>query len=398
MGTSAVKVVHLITLLEFGGAQGNTIHTVQHLDPDDFETHLWTGHGAYWDKKVKGPLGLSEKVRYFPFLVRDPNPFFDLMALFQLWRALRKSKTDILHTHSSKAGIIGRLAGWVAGVPHIIHTFHGFGFNDEQKPWVRWFYVSLEKLMAPLCDRLIFVSQSNQTLATKLGIGLPEQYELIRSGVPMGQIKKNGMSVNRGQFRNQQGIPTNAKVVITIGAFKPQKNLFDFLETAKKISDVVPESFFVLLGDGILRNSLENRVKELDLSSRILMPGWREDATSFLAVSDVFVMTSLWEGLPRALVEAMLLGLPSVCYDTDGARDLLNREEGTLVPQRDVEALAQKVSFLLNQDRQPNQLSEELKKRITNDFDIDFMVQQQALLYKKLLLRRSQVDNPQLKH
>ena len=150
MPQSPIKVVHLITLLEFGGAQGNTLHTVQTLNPNLFETSLWAGSGAYWDEKVSYFVETKNRIRFFRSLVRPLHPIFDVFALFFIWKALREVKPTILHTHSSKAGIIGRVAGWLAGVPILIHTFHGFGFNKEQKPWTRWHFIFLEKIIAVL--------------------------------------------------------------------------------------------------------------------------------------------------------------------------------------------------------------------------------------------------------
>ncbi|MCG3203913.1 MAG: Glycosyltransferase Gtf1 [Elusimicrobia bacterium] len=380
-----VKVVHLITLLEFGGAQGNTIYTVTHLDPKNFDTHLWSGKGAYWDTKIEESLPLKNRIKFFPTLVRPLNPLFDFLALLSLWRALKAFKPTILHTHSSKAGIIGRLAGKLAGVPIMVHTFHGFGFNDQQKPWTRGLFVFLEKIIAPLSDALIFVSQSNQTVARNLEIGKENQFHLIRSGILLDQIKSFCQTFSRNEFRSTHGIPVGARVIITIGAFKPQKNLSDFIEVAKIVSASQPDTFFIILGDGELRESLEKKISEHGLNMKFLLPGWREDAISFLAAADIFVLTSLWEGLPRALVEAMALGLPALCYKTDGIQDLLSPEEGTLLPQKDEKGMAAQIIDILQNEGRRTILSNRNKSRIGIEFDINHMVLQQERLYLNLL-------------
>lgn len=372
------KVVHLITLLELGGAQGNTLYTVRHLDPDLFETTLWAGPGAYWDQAAKSDLGKLGRLRFFNRLVRPINPLYDFIVIFDLWRAFRSEKPTIVHTHSSKAGILGRLAAHLAGVPIIIHTFHGFGFNDQQNFLVRGLFIWLEKWVAQYSTALIFVSKPNQETATQLKIGDPSKYHLIRSGIPIEAILRRASAADRNEVRRSLGIPNAAPLVTSIGPFKPQKNLGDFIRAAHVIHNELPGAHFLVVGDGAERTFLENQIKEAGLNEVFHLPGWREDIPEILAASSIFVLSSLWEGLPRSLVEALLVGLPAVCYDTDGIRDVLPDEE-CLVKQGDFALLAQKAIALL---KQPKNTGKDL---IDDDFDIDKMVTQQADLYQTLL-------------
>jgi glycosyltransferase involved in cell wall biosynthesis len=380
-----IKVLHLITLLEFGGAQGNTIHTVENLDPHFFETHLWAGKGAYWDTDVLKSLGGSGRLRFFRSLVRELNPLLDFLALVTLFRAIKRLQPTILHTHSSKAGILGRLAGRLAGVPILVHTFHGFGFNDRQKPWTRRLFVSLERWIAPWTTKLIFVSESNIETAKRTKIGRESQYELIRSGVPLNKLRATALTTDPSALREELGISAESTLVTTIGAFKPQKNLDDFLLFAKQVRSLVPTTTFLIIGDGALRPALQRKTKELDLEKHVLMPGWRRDVPEILSISDVFVLTSLWEGLPRALVEAMALGVPPVCYRTDGINDLLEGNEKLLVNQGDIGDMTQKVVELFKNREQRAMISDLVRKKITTAFDIDVMVDQQHRLYLQLI-------------
>jgi glycosyltransferase involved in cell wall biosynthesis len=379
------KVVHLITLLEFGGAQGNTIHTATHLNPELFDVELWTGPGAYWDSEILKKSKLKNRVRFFTHLVREVNPLQDFLAIFQLWNALRKFKPDIIHTHSSKAGILGRLAACLAGVPIVIHTFHGFGFNNEQNKYVKGLYVFLEKFVARFTDTLIFVSESNRNWAEELKIGNPTCYELIRSGVPINSIKEIQNTLQPQEVRKSLNIPFTSKVLITISAFKPQKNLDDFIDTAMLINNKIKDVYYIVVGDGVLRPSLEKKIKELGLENQFRMTGWRQDVPALLAQSDVFVLTSLWEGLPRALVEALILGRPSVCYDTDGVRDLLSIGGGVLIPQKRPDLMSLEIIKLLTNSAYWTQLSRDATQLIGLDFDIDEMVKRQENLYLKVL-------------
>ncbi len=364
-----------------GGAQGNTLYTVEHLAPAKFEVYLWSGRGAYWDSAVRKNTALEKRVRFFSCLVRPVNPVMDVFAIFQLWNALRKEKPDILHTHSSKAGILGRIAARLANVPIVIHTFHGFGFNDQQKPRTRSFFVWLERKIAPFATKLVFVSKSNQEEARALQIGCPDQYVLIRSGVPLARIAETASRTNRNAIRVALNIPVEAPLVTTVGAFKPQKNLADFIRMAAAVVQKSPTTNFLIIGDGAQRKALEGLAREHNLTERLKMPGWREDVVALLAASDVFVLTSLWEGLPRALLEAVQVGVPVLCYETDGVKDLFDPSDPTLVPRKDWSTMAKRVNLLLASPAHARALAAAAKTKITSDFDIDVMVEQQAKLY-----------------
>lgn len=380
-----IKVVHLITLLELGGAQGNTIYTVEHLDTNIFDAYLWCGKGAYWDKRVNRTLHPKGKLRYFSFLDRPLNPIYDLIALLQLWVALMKERPKIIHTHSSKSGILGRIAAKMAGIDIIIHTFHGFGFNDRQNFFLRWLYISLEKLTARFSTALIFVSKSNWKTAQELNIGNDARYRLIRSGIHIRQFSSSFTEIMKKEIRTRFLIPPEVPIVTTVGAFKPQKNLLAFIELAKKIHDGAPDIHFLVVGDGATRPQLETAISNHELKSTVHLLGWREDLPEIMAISTVFVLTSLWEGLPRALVEACMSGVPSVCFDTDGVRDILSQGGGFLIPQGDLQTLAVKVEELLFNPEIRQKKSIEAKSLIGKEFDIDSMVKQQEILYQTLL-------------
>lgn len=385
-----VKVVHLITLLEFGGAQGNTIHTVQNLNPSRFEAHLWCGRGGYWDSDVISSLKSEKRLHFFPRLVRQISPLNDLLVIFDLVRALKKLRPGIIHTHSSKAGIVGRMAARIARVPIVIHTFHGFGFNDQQKPWTRALFIFIERWVAQFSNKLIFVSKANQETARKLQIGDMSQHVVIRSGVRLKSMPESLSIVDKNKLKSDMGISFSDSIVVTIGPFKPQKNLVDFISMAERTLKSHPNVSFLIIGDGLLRPGLEAQINQRKLQGKVKLLGWRKDVPQLLSIVDVFVMTSLWEGLPRSLVEAMNVGVPPVCYETDGVRDLLNLEEGTMVRQRDLESLSENVLRLLTDKDHHLQISRIVRKRIGSEFDIDEMVRTQEDLYRSLLT----VDNP----
>jgi glycosyltransferase involved in cell wall biosynthesis len=372
-----LKVAHVITLLELGGAQQNTLYTVQHLDPEAFEPVLICGRGALLDQEA---LAGRCPVHFIGALVRPVNPWLDVIAFFQIWKLLKRLKPDIVHTHSAKAGILGRWAARLAGVPVILQTYHGFGFNREQSPWAQALYHFLERRTARFSHALIVVSKTNQEEALSLGIGRAEQYRLIRSGVPLDQYRSL-----RRTTQAPAGISLlpQHRLIVTVGPFKPQKNLLDFIRAAADVHSQEPEARFLIVGDGELRFSLEKEITRLNLEAVFFIPGWRRDIPDIFSRTDVFVLTSLWEGLPRALVEAMAAGLPCVANAVDGVQDVLvDGVNGFRVAPKNPQLTAERILRLLKNPEEAAEIGRKAREFIGREFDITHMVHQQEELYK----------------
>ncbi len=379
MARKRIKVAHIITQLELGGAQQNTLYTVEHLARERFEPILLCGRGAYLDKE-------TERVDFQTFfinsLVRPVSPFLDLVALAEIFLVLRREKPLIVHTHSSKAGILGRWAARLAGVPLIIHTFHGFGFTPEQNFWTRRFFIWLEKAAARISTALVAVSHANREEALSLGIGRSEQYRLIRSGVPLGLYRS---LTRRPNVPDGLSLGTGHKLVTTVGPFKPQKNLADFIRAAARVHAQFPDARFLMVGDGDERPELERIIRGHRLEDVFLLPGWRRDIPHLFMRTTVFALTSLWEGLPRALVEAMASGLPCVANAVDGVRDVVaDGVNGFLTPPKRPDLTAERILQLLQNPRLALQMGERARESVRSEFDIDHMVLKQEELYEEL--------------
>lgn len=373
-----LKAAHLITRLDFGGAQANTLYTAAHLDPARFDALIIAGRGGRLDPQA-GPVRLL----YAEKLVHPVRPLSDLAAFFELRALLKREKPDVAHTHSSKAGILGRLAAAAAGVPAVVHTFHGFGFHPRQNFLVRSFYVLLEKFCARFSDALVFVSRSNMETARAAGIGDPGRYRLIRSGVKLAGYPAK---TDRAARRAELGLSAGDQVVLSIGNAKPQKNPGDFIEAAARLSAARPRAKFVFVGGGEQLEDLRSQVRARGLGGSCIFTGWREDSAELLAAADVFALTSLWEGLPRALVEALRTGLPAVCYATDGVTDILKEGvNGFPVPQGDLGAFCGALARLLDDAALRARLAAGAAETDLAEFDIDYMVRQQEELYTALL-------------
>ncbi|OGS38847.1 MAG: hypothetical protein A2506_09395 [Elusimicrobia bacterium RIFOXYD12_FULL_66_9] len=379
-----LKVVHVVTRLDLGGAQQNTLHTVRSLDPKRFDAALVCGEGGYLDEEVRGDEGL--RTVFIDSLVREVSPLRDLLAMLEMRRLFSIERPVIVHTHSSKAGILGRLAATLAGVPIIVHTYHGFGFHDRQNPIAKSVYVLLERLCALATTRTIFVSHANQDYAARHGIRGAAEGVIIRSGVRLSDFPAK---VDAAALKTAAGIGMHKPVVVSIGNLKPQKNAGDFIAAAAKAAERVPDAHFVFLGEGPQRPRLEAKAFALGLHSRFHFLGWRRDGEQWLAAADVFALTSLWEGLPRSLVEAMKTGLPSVCYATDGVGDILkDGDNGFLIEPGDIAAFAERLVSLLTDEGLRRRLGAAAAASIGPEFDIDGMVRSQESLYESLVAAR----------
>jgi glycosyltransferase involved in cell wall biosynthesis len=375
-----IKVFHIITKLELGGAQGNTLYTCAHLDRAGFSAELVCGPGGILDTQAKSG---AYPAHFVPELVREINPLKDIAACIKLYRLLKKHKPHIVHTHSSKAGILGRLAAKLAGVPVIIHTFHGFGFTPGQKPPVRAVFVFAEKFCARFSTALIFVSKANMDEARKRGFCDKGNWRLIRSGIKLSDYPPE--KPDRAGTLASLALPPDARYVLCIGNFKPQKNPLDFVRVAAEVAKKMPDIFFVCTGDGELKNAARDLALKNGIAGRCRFPGWRGDAPQLLACAEAFTLTSLWEGLPRAVVEALKSGAPCALYATDGVRDIIrDGENGFIVPPGNAAALAEKISALLGDAALRARMADAARTTDLKEFDIDEMVKSQERLYLEL--------------
>jgi len=386
--TSRHRVLHVITRLIVGGAQENTLLTVEGLQRDGWEVDVAAGlqtgaEGSLWE--VAEAQGLSSRpVRN---LVREINPLKDSLALAALFQMMRKRKYSIVHTHSSKAGILGRLAARMAGVPVIVHTVHGWGFHEHMSAPRRALFILLERVTAHFTNCLITVSSSDQKLGLTHGIGKADRYRLIRSGIELDRFAKS--SSDSAQLRIELGIPEGRPVVGSVTRLSPQKAPLDLGEAIVRVGRAMPEVQFVIVGDGPQRPDLERYLGERDLLDRTLMVGLREDVENFLPLFDVFVLSSLWEGLPRVLPQAMAAGLPIVCTGTEGSREaVVEGENGFLVAPGATGDMAARILALLGDAEARQRMGKTGRARV-RQFDVVTMVEEIENLYNLLLKRKA---------
>ena len=354
------------------------------LDPNRFDVAVLSGprtgsEGSLIDEVRSRGISLTIE----PALVREINPAKDLLALFHMTRFIQRGRYDIVHTNSSKAGILGRWAAWLAGTPVIVHTVHGWGHNDRQHSLVRRAFILLEQITAPITDRLVVVSPRNTEKGLADGIGSPEKYTTIRSGIDLARFRQP--TLPRDAVRAELGIPPDAPVVGSVTRLSPQKAPLDLVETAAQVAARRPDVHFVAVGDGPLRAEVEACIAARGLTDRFHLTGLRRDVPDLLHSFDLFVLSSLWEGLPRVLPQAMAAGLPIVTTAADGSAEAVtDGVNGTLTPPGDTDAMAAALLHLLDDPALAARMGQAGRAR-ADEFGAHKMVDDIAALYKTLL-------------
>jgi glycosyltransferase involved in cell wall biosynthesis len=372
-------VCHIITRLELGGAQQNTLFTVSHLNETKFHRVLVTGESGILDHEAKTLPNVS--VFQVPSMVRQIHPIKDGYTLWKLTALLKRLQPTIVHTHSSKAGILGRLAARLAKVPIVIHSIHGFGFTPHQHPLHRQVLVSAERLVSRWTTRFFAVSEANRQQGILRRLFSADKCVVIRSGVDLEAL--NSTQVDVPKKKRELGLDPVRPVVGTIGPFKRQKAPLDFVRMASRVARSRPDVQFVMVGDGELRSEVEAELRSCGLVSSVHLLGWRRDVAEILRCLDVFALTSLWEGLPRVYLEALASGVPIVGTRVDGAEEVIrDGVNGYLLKPGDVDGLSVRVLQVLSR---PGELMQNKSSLLAGEFDIWEMVRRQEVEYQKLI-------------
>ncbi len=378
-GRPKIRVLHLITRLDLGGAQLNTLYTVEHLDRSRYHVSLFAAEGGELAGRARGIKGAE--VGFLPYLRHPVSPYRDIQAFYKLKELFQLKRPHIVHTHSSKAGILGRLAAAAAGVPVVVHTIHGWGMHRFQPFPVRMFYALLERLAAKRSDALVAVAAENVRFGLSLGIGKADDYTVIRSG-----IGRHEYLAHRQHNAGNLGFPGGTKLVGMVGPLKEQKAPLDFVRLAAMVKKQCPSAGFVLVGDGELRSKVEKLAAKLGLGVSFKVLGWRHDVPSILPALSVFVLTSRWEGLPRSLLQSLGAGVPAVATSVNGIPEVVkNGVNGYLYQPGDTNGMSRGVVKLLTAEKLRRRMGREARKAVTREFDIDVMVSRIDELYVRLL-------------
>jgi glycosyltransferase involved in cell wall biosynthesis len=384
MTAGPVPVVHIITMLELGGAQQNTLHTVASLDRARFAPQLVCGPGGLLDDEARALPDVP--VHFVESLCRPIRPARDRAAsraIQALLTPLARDGQVLVHTHSSKAGIVGRWAAHRAGAGPVVHSIHGFGHAAVSNPLTRKLVLATERRMARYTDAFIAVSRHGLDEGERLGLLGRANREVIRSGIDLAEFA--AADSLRAEARRDLGLPQDVPVVGMIACLKPQKAPLDFVEMAAVIRRQQPDTCFFIAGDGDLRPDVEARIATLGLEDCFQLLGWRRDIPALLGALDVLMLCSLWEGLPRVCPQAMAAGRAIVASAVDGTPEaVVDGRNGLLFAAGDTAAGATHVLRLLTDPGLRSTLAQAGRQAV-GEFDQDTMVRQQEALYIQLL-------------
>lgn len=383
------KVVHIITKLTLGGAQENTIFSYYHHDKTRYEIYLLAGPDASFCSKTYLEKLKSEKnVIIIKNMYTSINPIKDLKALVEIYIFLKKKKIDIIHTHSSKAGVLGRIAGRLAGVSAIVHTVHGWSYHDRMAKIKKKIYVFIERICAKFTDKMITVTHLDVEKGLREKIGLRPQYITIRSGIDFNRFN----NVNQHKIHEFKNYYKDKKIIGTISRLSEQKNIFDFIKIARLLTNERTDLHFMIIGDGILRKKIEAYIAKNNMNRYITLLGVRTDINDLLRTFDVFVLTSLWEGLPRVIPEAMYCKVPVVANQVDGIAEIIeNGINGFTTKPHNVEDACNKIKLLLDNDEQREKIIENAAKTIYPKYSAYHMIQQIEKTYEEILKFRNKI-------
>ena len=375
-----IRVMRIIARLNIGGPAIHVVLLTDKLSPPEFETILVCGHiGPH-----EGDMAYLAEQRhihpvYITQLGRELSPIRDLATLFKLWRLMRQLRPDVVHTHTAKAGFVGRVAAWLAGVPVRVHTFHGHVLLGYFGPAKTRLFLWLERLTARLTDRLITISPGlKDELAGTYHVAPVEKFVVVPLGLELSPTPRH-----QGTFRAQFDISPDAPLIGIVGRLVPIKNHELFLAMADCVRQQHPDAQFVVVGDGERRVALERQAEALGLRASVIFTGFLRDLRPVYSDLDVLVITSRNEGTPVSLIEALAAGVPVVSTAVGGVPDVLHGGEyGRLVPPDDPVSLA---AAVCDSRAEPTGNRAAIQDVIFAQYGINRLADDLAVLYRALL-------------
>ncbi len=383
-----IRVVRIIARLNVGGPAIHVTLLTEKLGAPNYQSTLICGNiGADEGDMIYYAEAHGVQPLIVPELGRSLHPIRDLVTIWILYRLLRRIKPDVVHTHTAKAGFVGRIAAKLAGVPVIVHTFHGHVFRGYFSPMMTRIFLLIERVTARMSDTVI-------TLTEGLKRELADEYHVTRADhitvLPLGLDLAPFAARERknGAFRRAYHIPDDSPLIGIVGRLVPVKNHDLFLRAAARVKQQLPNAHFVIVGDGELRNTLEEQVDQLGLRDAVIFTGWLRDVAPVYADLDALVISSINEGTPVSVIEALSALCPVVATAVGGLPDLLDQGAlGTLVPSNDEAALTDAIMQILANPPDGTAAQAPMLDR----YGVDRLVADLDQLYRGLLAKKRRI-------
>ena len=376
----AVRVLHIITDLPIGGAQDNTLYTVELLDRNKYEVALACNFSGDFVERARAIHDCE--LHDIPSLKREVSFKNDFKALFALIRLIRDGSYDIVHTHSTKPGVLGRVACLFTKTDLVIHTVHGFPFHDFMNPLKRWVFMMVEWAMNLISTHLITVSTLNLKKIVDLRLAPRKKLTNIYSGIDIQRFQRSEAL----DLHAELGLDSSTKVIGFIGRFSEQKSPFTFLRALKKVSAQNQGFHVALVGDGPLREDMQLFVQDNDLGNVVSFLGYRMDVNAILKGLDLFVLSSIYEGLGRSVTEALCCEVPVVATAVEGVPELVrDKKTGLLIEPEDPDQLAEGILYALANPEIMEDYAKAGSQFVSENFPVEKMVSDIDKLYQSLM-------------
>lgn len=381
------KVLNIITLFSVGGATETVVSMAEGLIQHGYEVHIATGpniptEGSMYEITERNNI----PVFTFKKLKRAINPINDLYIIYQLYIFIKKNNYDIVHTHSSKAGVVGRIAAWLAGTPVRVHTIHGLPFHGYQSWMLRNLFKAIEKFSAMISHKLISVTHTIVDVMVKSNIAPPNKFVVIRSGFDIA--KYVNYKFDKTSIRKKFNLSENDIVIGKISRISILKGHKYLLSAFDLVSRKIPNAKLVLVGNGEFETELRSIISQMNLNDKVVFTGLipPDDIPSIISMLDILVHTSLHEGLARVLPQAIMMGKPVISFDLDGAHEVIKDGiNGYLIEPENVDLLADRIIDLAGDLVKAKKFGRNGRELLKDEFSSNKMVEQIQALYTKLL-------------
>ncbi|RJQ60349.1 MAG: glycosyltransferase family 1 protein [Desulfobacteraceae bacterium] len=383
--TGKIRVLHLHTLPIVSGSGINTFLSMKGLDKDRYEVEFGCAPGGRLNELVASNGIRVKEIKNF---VQPLNPIKDLLALVELTLFLKKNRYHIIHTHNSKAGFIGRLAGKLASVPIVVHTVHGFSFHDQEPFWKRKLLLNLERIASRWCDRMIFISQPLIDWGLRERVARIDKIVKIYSGIELEKFRLASEG-ETNRLRKKWGIALDEAVIGIVSKLWEGKGHAVLIRAFSEVSKHLPNSKLVIVGEGDLKNELESLSSAIGMNGRVLFTGFQANVRDLLACFDVAVLPSFFEGMGRVLLEAMAMEKPVVGTRVGGIPDLIDDGvNGFLIEPANVMQLSSSILRILNDKDLARQMGRAGRKKIQAVYSAEYMVRAIDDVYRRLFIEK----------
>ena len=390
MAKPKIKLAHVITRFVCGGAENVVVSLAAALDREKYQIVIVTGELSDSEKGLEAVLNKNNiELITIRQMVRRVSIARDILATLRLYFLIRNKGIDIIHTHTSKAGALGRMAAFLAKVPAIVHSPHGNIFEPKgnipgvsDNPAARAFFLFIERLLAKFTDKIIALSDNERRQYIALKIAQPDKFVTIYDGIDYEKFLRGTTNLKKEDF----GFHGDDPVIGCIGRLDPEKGQVYLIQSAEALLKECPRLKFLIVGEGSCRSQLEAYAAELGIRDALRFLGLRKDVSQLLSVMDIFVLPSLYEGLGIAVLEAMARSLPVIASRVGGVPEIIDDGvTGILVAPEDSRAIAEAVRLLLGNREKAHTLGVNACERVNKNFGINLMVEKIEKLYNTLL-------------